>query len=451
MSEHDDRPPELPEGRAPQKKVGVPSPVVLAALLSVPVAVLAFGAYLVVRDAGGSSQSDALSLAARSVGETGAVRPAGGVAAAASQGRDGAGENGAAASGADASSSSVAPPTPWLSVDPQASLKRIAVGSCLSQAHPQPIWAGVMGLDRRPDVFLMIGDNVYGDVKSPDLSELVAAYRAQARHPEFSVVRSAIPFLATWDDHDYGANDAGADFTYKTGSADLFRTFWQIDTGRPPDQGIYYARTFGPEGQRVQMIFLDTRFFRGGLTRKTADFPHWGRYEPSMDSRQTMLGEAQWAWLEAQLAEPADVRILVSSIQVVAQGHGFERWGNLPHEYERLFETIARTGANGVVMVSGDRHSGALYEKKPASSKAGGEPSGERIIPEMTTSSLNRSYGPSKDARGDRLVSPIFHQENFGLVDIDWEGRTVTLSLRGIAGEDLASRSYRFEALGLAR
>lgn len=454
MSENDVRQPDAPEtpvGR--QRKIGAPSPVLLAALLSVPVAVLAFGAYLIARDAGGTGEMDPLSRALPAVGVTGAVTSAGAPrggepAAAGGEQLAAAGPSAKPAAGADLT---VVPPTPWLEVDTSATLTRIGVGSCLSQVHPQPIWAGVMGLDKRPDVFLMIGDNVYGDVKSPDLSELKEAYRSQARHPEFSVVRTAIPFLATWDDHDYGANDAGGGFTYKKEAAELFKAYWQIDTGRPANEGIYYARTFGPEGRRVQMIFLDTRFFRGDLTRKSADFPFWGRYEPSQDTSQSMLGAAQWAWLEEQLRQPAEIRLLVSSVQVLAEGHGFERWGNLPHEFDRLVDTIARTGATGVVMLSGDRHAAALYEKALAGpTDVDGDSGGAmRTIAEMTTSSLNRSYGPSKDGPSDRRVSPMFNQENFGLVDIDWEQRRVIVSIRGMEGQDLASRAYTFEALGM--
>ena len=40
-----------------------------------------------------------------------------------------------------------------------------------------------------------------------------------------------------------------------------------------------------------------------------------------------MLGEEQWRWLGNLLREPADLRLLASSIQVVADGHGWEWCG----------------------------------------------------------------------------------------------------------------------------
>ena len=58
---------------------------------------------------------------------------------------------------------------------------------------------------------------------------------------------------------------------------------------------------------------------------------------PNTDPTPTVLGEAQWKWLEEQLQVPAEVRLIGSSIQVVAEDHGWEKWTNFPHERERLF------------------------------------------------------------------------------------------------------------------
>ena len=109
-----------------------------------------------------------------------------------------------------------------------------------------------------------------------------------------------------------------------------------------------------------------------------------------------MLGDAQWAWLEEQLRQPAELRLLVSTVQVIAQGHGWERWGLIPAELRRLQarsrpcsrpcsrscatpalcalasarsspaplgrqRLIVETQAEGVVLLSGDRHAGGIY------------------------------------------------------------------------------------------
>ena len=329
----------------------------------------------------------------------------------------------------------VKPPTPWLTLAPAGTLTRIGVGSCLDQRHPQPIWRAVLAA--RPQLFLMIGDNVYGDVKAPELAELKAAYHQQGRHPEFAKVRGALPFLAVWDDHDFGLNDGGRDFRYAGAAKALFHEFWQTRPER--EVGVHSAEIFGPPGRRVQIILLDTRSFRSALKPKTSAFAHWGRYEPDPDPGKTVLGSEQWAWLESELGKPADIRLLASSIQVLAEGHGFERWGNLPAERDRLLGLIDRSRARGLVLLSGDRHSGALYRSKTP---------GGRLLVEMTTSSLNRSYGPSKDARVPPLVGEPYHPENFGLVDIDWSARTIQISLRAMDGGEVGRQSMTFADLG---
>jgi alkaline phosphatase D len=333
----------------------------------------------------------------------------------------------------------VRPATAWQRPDGTRALRRIGVGSCLDQKKPQPIWSPVIAA--RPDLFLMIGDNVYGDVKSADRRELIEAYATQAAQPELAAARAAFPFLAIWDDHDYGLNDAGAGFAHKAEAAELFHAFWQQPLPRAPGQGIHYSRIVGPAGQRVQIIMLDTRTFRSDLKPRGFDFAHWGKYEPDPDPAKTLLGEAQWRWLETELARPAEIRLLVSSIQVLAEGHGFERWGNLPAERRRLVELIGRTGAKGVILLSGDRHAGALYREA-----GGGYP-----LVELTASSLNRPYGPSKDTRIPPLAAGPYHGENFGLLDINWERQTVSIELRDVAGQALIREAVSFAALGHTR
>lgn len=337
----------------------------------------------------------------------------------------------------------VKPDTPWQPLPAALDvLTRIGVGSCLSQRQPQPIWDAVLTLDPKPNLFLMIGDNVYGDVKGPDMRELIEAYKLQGRHPEFSKARNALPFLAVWDDHDYGANDAGKEFPHRVAAARLFKDFWQIELPRTDDKGIYYAKTFGSPGRRVQIIMLDTRSFRSHFEKKTGNEPYPGRYSPVHDKDRTMLGAVQWEWLELQLQRPADIRLLVSSVQVLSNGHGWERWGNLPREREKLFKIINKTNAGGIVLLSGDRHIGGIYARTLK---------GSRVLPEMTSSSMNRSYGPAQDIDTNELLSELHSKENFGLVDIDWKLEKVVLKLLGLGQEPLDTVTFNFRDLAIGR
>ncbi len=292
-----------------------------------------------------------------------------------------------------------------------------------------PIWDVIAG--HSPDVFLFIGDNVYGDVSGddPQMPELRAAYAKLGQRTEFQRFRRAVPILPTWDDHDYGLNDAGGDFKLHAESKALFAEFWNIKATDPRMQrrGLYYAKTRGTPGKRLQIILLDTRSFRSAL-KPTDQRNAKGkeRYLPSNDTTKTVLGEDQWAWLEQELRKPADLRILVSSFQVLAEDHGWESWNLIPHERVRLLKLIETTKANDVVFLSGDRHVGALYR-----SDAGPYP-----IFELTSSSLNRPI-PGKVAYdpGAPQIGPVFVAENFGLVRIDWAARRVVLELRNLQNQ----------------
>src|SRR4051812_18194719 len=99
----------------------------------------------------------------------------------------------------------------WLSLtpalpaqEPPEVLHRVAYGSCAHQDRPQPIWDAVVAA--KPELFLFIGDTVYGDTK--DMAVLKKKYDKLAALPGWQKLVKACPVLATWDDHDMGANDA---------------------------------------------------------------------------------------------------------------------------------------------------------------------------------------------------------------------------------------------------
>jgi alkaline phosphatase D len=307
-----------------------------------------------------------------------------------------------------------------------APLTRIAFGSCAHQTKPQPIWDAV--LDYRPELFVFLGDNVYGDVTSAALTELREAYARAATVEGYAKVRAMVPVLAMWDDHDYGKNDAGAEFPFKAATKQLFLDFWRVpgDDPRRARPGIYHAETFGPEGMRVQVILLDARSFRSPL-RLTGEpgVPGKGPYLPDPDPAKTMLGAAQWAWLRAQLLQPASLRLIVSSVQVLAEGHGWEGWDNLPLERAKLLGLIDETAARGVIFVSGDRHVGALYQRVTGVAYA---------LSEITASGINMTYAGNRDPGALRLGA-VYGAANFGTVDIDWWAKDVRLSVRSMNGE----------------
>jgi alkaline phosphatase D len=301
-------------------------------------------------------------------------------------------------------------------------LSRIAFGSCASQERPQPIWDAVVAA--KPDLFVFLGDNIYADTDIPEVHK--AKYAQLAAMPGYQKLLKTCPTIATWDDHDYGQNDAGADFPGKVASQKLFLEFFKDppDSPRRKRAGVYGAWAFGPEGKRVQIILLDTRYFRSPLKKAGKN-----AYAPNTDPSVTMLGEAQWKWLEEQLKTPADLRLIGSSIQVIAEDHQFEKWMNFPKERDRLYKVLRDTKANGVVILSGDRHLGELSQMDAGL----GYP-----LFDLTSSGLNMATKRWRPAeKNTHRLATMTSGDNFGVVAIDWD-RTpprVSLQIHDIDGD----------------
>jgi len=325
-------------------------------------------------------------------------------------------------------------PASRAAVNTRLPLQRIAIGSCADQKLPQPIWDTVLA--DQPDLVIFGGDNVYASDLPFSLSSLQKAYATAGAIPALQRLRAAVPHVAIWDDHDYGVNDGGLEFADKEASKTAFLDYWQASAGdrRRSRGGIYDSHLFGPPGQRVQVIGLDARWFRSPL--KISDErgkPGKERYLPDADPAKTLLGEAQWRWLGEQLRHPADLRLIVSGIQVVVDGHGWECWGNFPRERQRLIDLIRETRAGGVVFLSGDRHIGALYRESRGTPYP---------LYEMTSSGITHPWKTASEAGPNRL-GDLFTELHFGSAEIDWPARSVRLSLKDMLGVE--RRSQRIE------
>jgi alkaline phosphatase D len=181
---------------------------------------------------------------------------------------------------------------------------------------------------------------------------------------------------------------------------------------------------FGPAGKRVQIVLLDTRYFRSPVKKVDRN-----AYGPNTDPGATVLGDEQWKWLEEQLKVPADLRLIGSSIQVINEDHRFEKWMNFPKERDRLYQVLRDTKANGVVILSGDRHLGELSQ-----TDAGlGYP-----LFDLTSSGLNMANKRWRAAeKNTHRVATMASGDNFGLVAIDWDRSPprVSLQVRDVDGD----------------
>ena len=328
---------------------------------------------------------------------------------------------------------------------------RIAFGSCAKQSKPQPIWAAVRAA--RPDLFLFLGDNLYADAQDADtLRRRYAEFRQVEALQSF---RRDTPHLAIWDDHDFGDDDVGGDYPLKALSQQLFCDEWNepADSPRRTRPGVYEAYRIERAGRTVQVLMLDLRYNRTPLVAdpalkqgyaamvakaKLGGGPMAGWYVPNLDPAATLLGEPQWAWLAERLAEPADVRILVSSVQLAAEGTGWEGWNNFPLERQRLVDLIRAKRAEGLVVVSGDMHYADLSRW---------DTPGSYPLWDLTSSGLTEVWDiptPNK-----RRVSDVYAAVNFGLVDLDFSAPAPTLqfSIRDLKGDTRISHRLNLDQL----
>ncbi|HEX8340964.1 MAG TPA: alkaline phosphatase D family protein [Tepidisphaeraceae bacterium] len=314
-----------------------------------------------------------------------------------------------------------------------AEITRIAFGSCLKQDRPAPIFDGILA--SRPDVFVWLGDNIYGD--SDDPAVIAGKYKLLGEIEGFKKLRATVPMLATWDDHDLGKNDAGVEYPFKEQNKKLMLDFFGEPEGseRRRREGNYDAKTIGPPGRRVQVILLDTRSFRSPMKSETRGKLKY--YVPSDDPKATVLGEAQWAWLGEQLKQPADLRLICSSIQLSNDGHRFEKWANFPAERARMLALLDGVADRPYFVLSGDRHHGSIY--------AWG-----RHGHEITASALNQGGMPSpEDLAARDLVGKPTGAHNFGYIEIDWKTfpAAATVQLRSEKNQVLVEGSFNSSGL----
>jgi alkaline phosphatase D len=295
----------------------------------------------------------------------------------------------------------------------------IAFGSCNNQRLENKLWGPI--LENKPSVWIWGGDVIYSD--TDDMALMSEHYEQQMLQDNYSKLRTKAKVLGTWDDHDYGLNDGGLEFVAKAESQQLFLDFLGVskEDERRKREGVYHSEIVETEKGSVNIIILDTRYFRSALT--ASPNPEF-RYTPNANDEGTILGDVQWAWLTNELnASKADFNLIISSIQFLSSEHGYESWGNMPHEVDRLKKMIGSSNAKGVILLSGDRHISEF-------SKTTVENISYPLI-DFTSSGMTHSYSsydgePNKYREGE-VVSNL----SFGLLKIDFETKTVVMQMRG--------------------
>lgn len=316
-------------------------------------------------------------------------------------------------------------------------ISRIGFGSCNSQDKPQLIWDTI--LKQKPECFILLGDNIYGDTRN--MATLQQKYAQFGAKPPYQRFKQQCPIIATWDDHDYGENDGGKEYPFKKESKEIFLNFFNEpkDSERRKHEGIYTSYMLEENGKRLQIILPDLRTFRDSLCRGGVDEDCYGEYIPCTDPAKAMLGEAQWKWLEGELRKPADLRIIGSSTQFLVDFNGWEAWANLPYERERFLKLIADTKANGVVFISGDLHYAEMSRLQRTDI-------GLYPIYDLTSSGL--THGHSCAGENKNRIHGAYMKPNFGMLTIDWPLKKLMLEIKDERGETKISHTIPFGEIG---
>ena len=296
---------------------------------------------------------------------------------------------------------------------------KYGLGSCLDQRFEQEIWSSVK--KEHIDGFIFLGDNVYGDTPNGKLTKMKKAYAMQkTKLPKWLMNDKEI--LSIWDDHDFGLNDGGGDYPLKRDAEKMFLNFWNISNEDPRRNrdGVYFKQTNEIEGITVEIIGLDTRYFRSKLKGKK------NAYKQNNDLKATILGQNQWSWLEESIYNSsADIIMILSSIQILATNHPYEKWENFPLERKRLLKLIANVSKDKtIIAVSGDRHRSGIYQN-------------ENFV-EITSSSLNKP-GSKNSETDPLLIGKTYPIKNFGTINIEPSKNKMTVSIHDQNGQVLNS------------
>jgi len=232
---------------------------------------------------------------------------------------------------------------------------RLAFVSCMNHLRSdraRDLWKELAS--HRPDAAFFMGDTVYVDAETTggpaeSREEFWEQYLEAFHSVEFFRLPELIPVFATWDDHDFGANDGDATYPLGGVARELFHIFMgqRLITG-------FSERGPGVSGRvRIGKQFfylLDNRSFRS--PKNEPDGTHWGK--------------AQEDWLFANIAGTDGAAWIISGSQFFGDYLPKESYaGDHPKSFERILSRL-RDLRKPVVFASGDRHFSELMGIEPA-------------------------------------------------------------------------------------
>lgn len=304
----------------------------------------------------------------------------------------------------------------------------LAFGGDARRGSNGAVFDAIRGLD--PLLYLVLGDIFYGDIDEDDPARFRAELDTALTRPAQQALYLSVPTAYTWDDHDYGPDDADSTSSTRSAAQRVYREYvphFELPGG-VREGSIQQAFTLG----RMRVIMTDSR---SNKTPRSA----------SDDVRKSLLGSAQRAWLERELLAARDrypLILLVTSVPWIGQASaGADSWAGYSTERRALSRFIADNSIEGVVMLAGDAHMIA-FDDGSNSDYSG---TGRARIPVFHAAALDR-HGGSKGGPYSGGTHPGSGQ--FGTVTVLDDGQRMTVTLRGLdyTGREVIRHRMRLPA-----
>lgn len=305
---------------------------------------------------------------------------------------------------------------------------RMAIGSCAfipPTAEERSLWRKEGRFEifeqiasQQPDVMLWLGDNTYLTNGSWwTRSGYHQRYTDMRSLPELQNLLAQCQHFATWDDHEYGPNNATGAWVNKDLALETFRLFWGNHSyGYRDLPGVMSAFQY----YDLEVIMLDNRFYRT---------------LPSADGSDRVFGEEQIdRCIDLLRSSRATYKFIAMGGQFLNSAARFENYAQYPAERAYFYERLRAANIEGVVILSGDRHASEVMVDSL---------SFPHPIVEVTSSPLTaRAYNSIDEDNRFRLSGSYQAQHSFALLQLTGprEARKLHLSFFNRKGKLL----YRY-------
>ncbi len=261
-------------------------------------------------------------------------------------------------------------------------------------------------LNENPEFMLWLGDNIYYLHEYKSIKRMVKKMLKVRQTKELKAFLENVVQYATWDDHDFGPNNAGNSYKRKEQSELIFENSWPNAFNE--DEGLYFDFYY----QDIHIIMLDVRYFY--------DDTH-------------VIGTNQMNWLKQKLSSSTgSFKFVCTGTQFLNNGSIHESWkNNNGNERQELLDFIVENEIQNTVFLSGDRHFAELskYEEDSV------------IIHDLTTSPLTafKQYLRKREVNTNNVPNTYYHKHNYAKVQIKGETgkRECILSLHDVDGRKI--------------